>query len=193
MRHLAVLALLSVSLFAQPSGVLTDPDAYAVYNAVIPSDSFVRSAQPSELLIQDTTEVAKPMSKSCLPSGPELTGPWLETLNDFRAQHVTAKFLDRQFSIPMAYRFESRDTIQSFFTNTAGPIGWEAFYAAYPKSRGFLRLSAVGFDQAHEHAFVYMADACGGLCGEGAFHFLLRTADAWKEVRLNVDTCWWVS
>jgi hypothetical protein len=76
---------------------------------------------------------------------------------------------------------------------SAGPMGWDAFYGAYPKSRGYLRVSAVGFDKAHDHAIVYMAHACGGLCGQAGYHFLERTADGWKGACLDVSTCMVVS
>jgi hypothetical protein len=146
--------------------------------------------RPSELLIQDSTEVDSPFFKRCVPSG--LTGTWVEALNDFKTQQVSAKFLDRAFSLPFPYRFESRDTIRSFFI-PAGPMGWDVFYATYPKSRGYLQVSAVGFDKAHEHAIVYMAHSCGGLCGQGGYRFLERTAGGWTEARLNVADCGWVS
>jgi len=158
---------------------------------LIPFDWLLREAHASELLIQNTTEVDSPRFKRCLPSGPELTGPWVEALNDFKAQQTTAKSLDHQFSLPVPYRFESKDTIESFFIR-AGPM-WEGFHAAYPQAKGYLSVSAVGFDKAHRHALVYMAHSCGMLCGQGGYHFLERAPDGWREVRLKANTCMWVS
>jgi hypothetical protein len=176
---------------SQGPNTLVDPDSYAVYNALIPSDWLVRVAHASELLIQNTTQSDSPFLSGCVPRGPRLTGPWLEAMNVFRAQQTTAKSLDRQFSLPVPYRLESRETIQSFF-NSRDP-SWERLHATYPAAKGYLVVSAVGFDKAHEHAVVYLAHSCGGLCGEGGYHFLERAPDGWREVRLNARNCNWVS
>jgi hypothetical protein len=41
---LIALGLVAAALLGQPSPTITDPDAYAVYSALIPTDSFVRDA-----------------------------------------------------------------------------------------------------------------------------------------------------
>ena len=187
-KPLTLAALLSLALSQAPA-TLTDPEAYAVYSALIATDSFVRGARPTELLIQGATDAGGTVR--CAPSGPDLSGPWVEALTDLNAQRGKTELFERQFSLPVAYRFETRETLQSFFT-AAGP-GWDAFHAAYPKSRGFIRLSAVGFDRPHQHAIVHMAHSCGGLCGESAYHFLQRTTHGWDEVRLKVNPCLVVS
>jgi hypothetical protein len=190
MKAPALAGLLAIAVLCQSPATLTDPDAYAVYSALIPADSFVHDARPTELLIEDATDARG--TARCAPSGPDLSGPWLEALTDFRTQQGTPKSFERQFTLPVAYRLETREAIQSFFA-VAGPSGWDAFYAAYPNSRGFLRLSAVGFDKAHEHAIVQMGHSCGGLCGETGYHFLQRTTNGWHEVHLQVNACFVVS
>ena len=192
MKHLALAVFVLAVALVQPSGTITDPDAYAVYNALVPSDSLLREAHATEALIQDTTVSDSAFFKRCVPSGPDMKGPWEEALNDFKGQLTTAKRLDRQFSLPVAYRLEPKDTIRSFFI-VAGVMGWPAFHAAYPNAHGFLELSAVGFDKTRERAVVYMAHSCGGLCGEGGYHFLERQADGWTAVRPNVNVCMWAS
>ncbi|MGB2717346.1 MAG: hypothetical protein WBC51_24400 [Vicinamibacterales bacterium] len=48
-----------------------------------------------------------------------------------------------------------------------GPFGvWTSFYAAYPDSGGYHRLSAVGFDPAKVRAIVYVSHSCGNVCGD---------------------------
>ena len=191
MRPFALAFLAAVALLAQPSSTVTDPDAYAVYNAVIPSDSMIRGAHPTELLIQDTTEL-RSHPQGCLPSGPGLTGVWQDALDDYLLQNDITKHVMQQFKLPLAYRLESKQTIQGFFT-ASGIDGWKTFFATYPKARGFLQVSAVGFDKTHTHALVYMAHTCGGLCGEGGYHFLERADFGWGEVRLDVKACMWAS
>ena len=183
--------LYSTPVSPQAPGTLIDPDTYAVYNVLIPSDWLLRVAHASELLIQDTTEVDSPLVRGCLPSGPEVTGPWLEALSEFKTQQTTSRALDRQFSLPVPYRFESRDTILSFCVK-AGPL-WEGFHAAHPQAKGYLTVSAVGFDKTHKHALAYMAHFCNMLCGQGGYHFVERAPDGWREVRVNGNNCMWVS
>lgn len=190
MKPPTLAALLSLALFSQTPATLTDPDAYAVYSTLIPTDSFVRGAQPTELVIQGATDARG--TAWCAPSGPDLSGLWLEALNDLNERQRRSEVFERRFSLPMAYRFETRETIESVFA-AAGPAGWEAFNAAYPKSKGFIRLSAVGFDATRQHAIVHLAHSCGGLCGEAAYHFLKRRTFGWDEVRLKVNACFVVS
>lgn len=196
MKHLALAPLVLVTLVAQPSGTISDPDAYAVYNAVIPSTELIRSLHASELLIQDLTVASSSESKGCVPSGPGLIGGWQDALTNFTAMNAAPKHLSLQFSLPsllVPYRLESKETIRGFFTSSHGIRAWEAFHAAYPSAKGYLMLSAVGFDKTHEHAIVYMADGCGSLCGKGEYYFLERTNNRWRALPLDVKNCSWVS
>jgi len=193
MKLLALRSLFLIALLSQQPASLEDPDAYGVYNALIPFNWLLRDAHATELLIQSTTEADSSWYKECAPSGSDLTGPWLEALADFKAQNKTAKLLAARFSLPVSYRFESKDTIFAFFSSPQSGH-WDAFHAAYPKARGFIQLSAVGFDKARERAIVYIAHSCGGLCGQGGYAFLQKTPDGWRGARLkDVNTCMWNS
>lgn len=156
---------------------MTDADAYTVYDAIVPSDWLIQTAHATELLIQDMTEGDNRFMKQCAPTGPGLTAPWQEALSDFNNENASAKSLTAQFSLPVPYRLESKDAIRAFFTS-AGPSGWGEFHNACPNTKGYLQLSAVGFDKARDHAIVYMAHWCGGLCGEAAYHFVSAQAMA---------------
>lgn len=191
MKHFPFALLALAALVAQPSGTVSDPDAYAVYNAVIPSDSLVHDAHPTELLIQDTTEGHPQFLNYCFPDGSGLPGPWQDVLTNYREQNITAKLLTAQLSLPVASRLETKSTIQGFFASP-GSGGWTAFNAAHPDAKGYLQVSAVGFDKSHERAMVYTGHSCGGLCGEGTFHYLERTDGGWREVRL-AKNCMWAS
>ena len=169
---------------------LTDSDAYAVYDAIVPSDSLVREAHAKELLIQDITRLLT--DKYCSPQGPDLIGPWAAAAANLKKENVEPKSLVRQFGLPVPYRLIPKETLDGFF-NAAGIYGWDAFHTTYPDAHGFLLVSAVGFDDKHEHAIVYMSHSCGGLCGEGRYHFLQRTPDGWKEANPRINGCFVVS
>src|SRR5215472_15176888 len=188
MRHapIATCALV-LSVFPRAQADLTDPDAYAVYNAIIPSNWLLRVAHAKELFIQETTRVINPNGQQCVPEGPDLIGPWAAALANSQQENASAKTLVRQFTLPVPYRLVAKETLDGFF-NTAGIYGWDAFHATYPDARGFLRVSAVGFDEGHEHAIVWVGHSCGGLCAESGFHFLQRTTTSWSEARLRVNS-----
>jgi hypothetical protein len=181
------LAVLVTPTLVQPQ-VITDPDAYAIYNMLIPRSSLVRTQGAKELVIQATTEVLGPGGQTCFPSGPELTGAWEEALISLKAQNAEPHDLAWQFSLPMRYRLVSEETIMSYFTPTS-PGDWDAFHSDYPLAKGVLRISAVGFDSAHQHAIVHMSHGCGGMCGEGRYYFLERKTDGWKLATLKADSC----
>jgi len=186
-----VVGLVATALLHQPTGTLIDPDAYAVYNAVIPSDWLIRVAHATELLIEGTTQVPTPMGQACFPSGPELIGPWAEALSMLKDQNATSQTLARQFTLPVGYRLEAKAQIMSLFQSGGG--GWGVFRAQYPNAKGILSVSAVGFDKAHQVAIVYVGHSCGLLCGGGSYEFLWREPDHWTRVRLNVNNCAWAS
>ncbi len=192
MKYFALALLLAAPVLVQPSDVVTDLDAYAVYNAVIPSDGLLRDEHAKELLIRETTRLPDPAGKYCFPNGPDLKGPWAAALANLKERNSETKTLLRQFTLPVPYRVIPRETLDGFF-NAAGIYGWDTFRATYPDAKGFLTVSAVGFDEPHEHAIVHLSHTCGSLCGEGRYHFLVRTANGWSEPTLNINGCFVIS
>jgi hypothetical protein len=67
---------------------------------------------------------------------------------------------------------------------------WRTYYAAYPRSYGATRLSAIGYDQSVENALVYVEHGCGGLCGSGNIVLLHREQGRWRVVKIEMT---WVS
>src|SRR5690242_13080466 len=130
MRHLLVVGLIAIALPPQPTGTLTDPDAYAVYNALIPSNWLIRQAHAKELLIQDTTRLAGLAGEVCFPTGPDLIGPWALAAANLKQQNAGPKLLVQEFNLPVRYRLETKGTIDSFFKGV-GPFGWDTFHATY--------------------------------------------------------------
>ena len=66
--------------------------------------------------------------------------------------------------------------IELFRTNNA----WEAFYASYPGSAGYVEFSRAGLSQDGATALVYVGHVYGGLAGEGCFCVLRRNGDRWN-------------
>ncbi|HEY7285781.1 MAG TPA: hypothetical protein VH497_10080 [Vicinamibacterales bacterium] len=188
-----MLTLLLWQTVAAPPKPLVDPDAYAVYAAVLPSNWLVRTGHATRLVIQDTTEIADFAASHCYPKGADIdNGAWTAALDDFKAQNAEPLALLNQLTLDRPYELVPGDHLRSFF-KTAGVDGWENFMAAYPDASGYIQLSAVGFDRDKTKAIVYVAHHCGGLCGKGTYHFLERQQGQWRQVSPNVQTCMWVS
>jgi len=188
------LLLLSMLVFAQApaSPPLTDPAAYAVYAAVLPSEWPIRVAHAKRLVIQSTTTVGQIIGGECYPKGADIQGAWAEALENYKAQSKTTWALTNSFQLSVPYVLESREVIDGFFKDR-GLSGWDDFKAAHPDSGGYIQLSAVGFDNTRQYAIVYVAHMCGGLCGSGQYHFLQLEAGTWREASLRVTTCGWIS
>jgi hypothetical protein len=188
-----IVALLLWQTVAAPPKPLADPDAYAVYAAVLPSNWLVRTAHASRLVIQDTTEIGDHQSSHCYPDGQDLnSGAWEQALEDFKTRNAQPLALLSQFTLDRPYELVPRDDLSGLFKTGVGG-GWENFNAAYPGATGYIQLSAVGFDRDKTRAIVYVAHHCGGLCGQGTYHFLERRHGAWHQVSLKVRSCMWIS
>ena len=56
---------------------------------------------------------------------------------------------------------------------------WVRFHKKYANSSGLVFFSKVGFNAAHDQAFVYVGNSCGGLCGATGFVFLRKIGGQW--------------
>ncbi len=61
-------------------------------------------------------------------------------------------------------------------------LGWDEFYRAYPGSQGFISLSAVVFDLAHEEAVFAARSACGKKCGYRSLLVMKKINGEWELV-----------
>src|SRR5207249_7246260 len=155
---------------APPTPLLTDPDAYAVYAALIRSSSPVTAAHAKRLVIQETTATYP----RCFPSEEALkASPWKEVVEDYKRQNATTLTLTAAFPLDLPYDLAREPDILELFRDR-NTDGWKLFYAAHPDSGGYFVMSAVGFDGEKTRALVYFANFCGWLCGQGSYHFLQK-------------------
>jgi hypothetical protein len=67
---------------------------------------------------------------------------------------------------------------------------WASCYEKFPTPSILITFSNVGFNNQHDQAFVYMTQACGGLCGGGGYVLLKKVNGKWeisKELGLFVS------
>jgi hypothetical protein len=202
-------AQLASSQFNLGLAPVTDPEAYAVYASLLPSEWTVRTGKATRLVIERETATYN----KCLPSGGAMEREWAPILESYRKENATVGQVLADQPLGIAYDVVARDEINAIFVGAARPTiepmrpgmklpparpgspdGWQSFYDRFPDSAGYMQFSAVGFDAGKTRALVYIAHHCGNLCGGGAHHLLQKVDGAWIEVRLkDVTQCIWMS
>ena len=187
-------ALLSSALVqagpATTHAPLTDPEAYAVIAAVISSESPATDARVKRLVIQNTTTTYN--FGQCFPEGEPLRGEWKPVVDDYKQQNRSTWTLMAMFPLERPYDLVSKAEIMAPF-KAAGIEGWDLFYKEHPDSGGYINVSAVGFDADKTRAMLYVGHSCGGLCGSGMYHFMEKVDRQWREAKLNISKCMWIS
>ena len=68
-------------------------------------------------------------------------------------------------------------TITEIFANKGW---WEEFYSRFPRSKGYLMVTAPVFSEDHQNALIYVTHSCGGLCGTGWLMYMSHASGTWK-------------
>jgi hypothetical protein len=174
-----------------------DTDAYAVYSALLPQEWTWRDAHAKRLVIVQETAgsfFGERFQDLCIKGDEEFQKEYGSLLENFIQANQSARMLVRGFLIDKPYELVPRARIDAYF-GKQGPAGWKAFYADYPDSKGFIWVSAVGFNKDKTLALVLMSHSCGGLCGGGTYHFLEKKDGKWTRAQLKgkPGSCAWAS
>lgn len=132
---------------------VTDPDAYAVYAAVLPSVWAMRSKDP--LLLQQETEAVPNAERStCLPRLAAESG-WTTVVRNFLdANSHSPKRLQPMLPFPDVYRFISRAEIEADDARLA--LKYPGVWERDPESIEFAAVSPVGFNDDKTKAIVFV-------------------------------------
>ena len=165
-----------------------DPEAYKVYEALLPTDWTATVGHARRLLIQAQTGSTLDF---CLKPDSE-SAPLLQPVFDsFVKQSKTTCLLQPNFRLSTSYELASSEDLQAFFKPGTG---WKRLAARYPDSASsFIVLSPVAFNADKTTAAVYMGHSCGGLCGEGTFHVLEKKDRIWRDMSWRGTSCAWAS
>jgi hypothetical protein len=166
-----------------PSPVITDPEAYAVYAAVLPH-SVLQENHPEPVAIQLETF---PGPAGC-PSEASITAEWRAAVEDYRKQNAQTKFVRPGFDLGKAYSLIPWAEVRQMLTaegylSPAAPRsnapGWRVF-SRFPGG-SVIVLSAVGFNSERTRALVSVQRNCilkdGGLGCESTHTVGLRKKD----------------
>jgi hypothetical protein len=169
-----------------------DPEAYAVYASLLPTEWSVRVARAKRLVFQQETGT----NWTCMSSGKPLETDWKAVVDSLRAENASVRQLRGGFQLGMPYVVVPAAEIKASFLDVPNDpmFGWTGFYKRYPDSGGFIVASAVSFDSEKKRAMVYLAHSCGSRCGGGTHHLLEKVDGVWRAVALaGVSNCVWAS
>ena len=147
---------------SEPSPVITDPEAYAVYAAVLPH-SVLQENHPEPIAIQLETF---PGPTDC-PRTELITDEWRAAVDDYRKQNAKTKFIRPGFSLGKAYSLIPWAELRQMLTdegylspdtppsNALGP----RVFSRFPGG-AVVVLSAVGFNPDRTRAMVSVRRNC---------------------------------
>ena len=208
---LSILACLRYGPTAGQAGSDEVDEVYEVYAAAI-QDLFLKGPYkfkiPDDLderlvVIQDHTipceweAIAEPYKRT--HEWPKL-GLTIDdgTLEDFKLRCKYSVSLEPRFTFPAQkdpttryYIVPARQVVISdddFKDSFRDGPDWNGFYARYPNSIGYIKLSQVGFNSEHDQAFLYVMKECGNRCGQGYYVFAAKIGSAWSIV--FIDGLW---
>ena len=157
---------------APPLKPITDPDAYAIYAALLPfiwkrSDELI-------VLVQETTTESCRVSR--LPEG------WDGVQEDFDRQNTNARALQPVLP-PSDYRLIPRAKIQA--DDARLKEEYPGIWQRRPGSMEFAAVSAVGFNAARTKALVYVR-----LRSSGQIYLMERRDGQWVASREGLRCGW---
>lgn len=166
-----------------------DPEAYKVYAAVFDSGWPWAGALDGTIVIREETRDYG----MCLVPDPEWQPVLRAAINDYIDKNVTSRTLQSRFPMEQPYLLVSFSGLRGFFERYGMIEGWKMFHRYYPGSRGYLTLSAVGFNPLRTVAVVYACYLCGPSCGKDGFHVLHKVDGAWVPLAWQGKSCQYLS
>lgn len=169
-----------------PSATYDDPEAYAVYNALLgASDSTNASHRPIALLAE--TNRRETCSDLLSSINPKLR----EAAKDFTEQNSRERILTTEKrNLGRKVTSIKQTELDAIFSDGIFS-GWDRFRETYPAQRSYIDLSAVGFSADRNFALVSSGIHCGPKCGAGGFSTFSKQHGVWKK---NPDRlCSWIS
>ena len=164
-------------------GNYDEAEAYEIYALILSSEYRFKNAK--QFVIRRETD----SYQMCLKPNPEFE----ERLGPAIAAYVELNkkewLLQPKLRVDRLYQLVGKDRFKMIFDQGS----WEAYYAEYPQSQGFIQFSAVGFNKDQTVAVVYMGYGCCGLCGAGQFYVLEKVNGKWKPFKWEGESCSWIS
>jgi hypothetical protein len=168
-----------------------DPDAYAVYAAVLPM-IWNSEHEPKSLIFQEETEFSATESAGhlCVKGDKKFSVSWGSTLKDYASVNRVPRRLLRMFPMDKTYILVPERELNDLILKSH----WEDFYTRYPEAKSYISVSSVGFNAQKTKALLTMTYSCGMLCMEGTYYLMEKQNGKWVRTSASGFTsCAWAS
>ena len=154
-----------------------DPEAYAVYAAVLPMIWNWELHEPKSLIFQKETEFSATESADslCIKGDKEFYSTWGSTLKAYLTANQLPRHLLRKFPVDKAYILVPERELNELIRKSH----WQDFYRRYPEARSYVSMSSVGFNAQKNKALLTMTYNCGMLCMEGTYYLMEKQNGRW--------------
>jgi len=158
---------------------ISDPDAYAIYAALLPQ--WWPSKEEPILLQQETT-----IEFAGTPLVPEGDVEWRAAGQSFVRENGSVRLLQPLLLLDMPYRLISKAEIDADDARLAQlyPGMWQR----RPESVEYAAVSVVGFNAAKDRAIVYIR-----FRSSGGFHYMEKRGGVWVRATLPVGVGGWIA
>jgi hypothetical protein len=163
----------------------SDPEGYAVLSELLNQAIAKSKASAIDISLVTAREEEFIGYKDCAKFFPE---DFQSAVKDFHERNKSKLRLARQFSLRVDYTLTEKLNVQSPPPTTPAEQQLDEKFVG----RVIFSVSAVGFDQTKTHAIAYMSAYCGVMCAGGAYHFLIKDKQGWKEIP-GSPKCEWMS
>jgi len=147
---------------------ITDPEAYAVYAAVLPRMWTNVSKEP--LLLQQETDTYM----ECSSRSPDREIGWAAVERSYNAENGRARLLRPMLPVNIPYRLIPRAEIAADDARLA--LKYPGQWQRRPESMEYAGVSAVGFDASKTKAIVYVH-----LRSEGGVYWIEKRLGKWEH------------
>ncbi len=113
-----------------------------------------------------------------------------EVMADFLSKNQAEQPLDGVFAQNPEIKLLSKDEISKIFDPVSGQNGWQEFNTRYPKAKGLITVSMIGYDRSRTHAMLVVGSQSAPLAGYGEFLLMEKVNGTW-QVQKNVMA--WIS
>jgi hypothetical protein len=157
---------------AGPTLAVQETDAYQIYSALLQTE-VPWNVQTWRIKLV-TERGPLPM---CVQPPADQETIYRPLIEDFQRKNESRFLVKRQFDLPV---YELVRPVDGLLVRDG-----EVLFA----------VSAVGFNQAHSRALVYIEHHCGSLCGRGAYHLMVKEKGKWTVDHgfRGAPSCLWVS
>lgn len=143
-----------------------DSDAYAIYSVLLSAE------QPRVTVWNIRNQTERGPLRMCVIPPPDQEQIYRSVIEQFKTRNQEKLSLKRSFDLP-------------------------AYNLVCPQDKALpvFEVSAVGFNNEHTRALVYVGHHCGSLCGGGTYHLMVKINGKWEPDRefRGGPSCLWVA